>query len=200
MESIRAEEESQLKSTESRIKIKSKTLTVLGKDENRAKLRALVANANERLLDLTNQWNQVQTPLLTEYRRLRDTVTTAELEKQQMEKKIKQMEVIESNLMQDLRDKDQLERQLRAQHEQQIKQGYHVNGRAGYTKRILEIIANIKKQNTDIQNVLGDTRQVQKDISALTGQVDRSFTMSDELIYRVYLYYCILYLFIAIYL
>lgn len=57
--------------------------------------------------------------------------------------------------------------------------------RSAYTKRILEIIGNIKKQNDEIQNILKDTKEVQKEINNLNGQVDRSFTLSDELIFRV---------------
>lgn len=54
-----------------------------------------------------------------------------------------------------------------------------------YTKRIYEIIGNIKKQNDEIDKILNDTTCVQKDINNLNGQVDRSFTLSDELIFRV---------------
>lgn len=54
-----------------------------------------------------------------------------------------------------------------------------------YTRRILEIISNIRKQNNDIQKVLKDTREIQKEIKNLTGQVDRSFTLADELIFYV---------------
>lgn len=57
--------------------------------------------------------------------------------------------------------------------------------RAAYTKRILEIVGNTKKQNQEIQKILADTRQVQKEINNLTGQVDRSFTLCDEIIFRV---------------
>lgn len=62
---------------------------------------------------------------------------------------------------------------------------YYLNCRSAYTNRILEIIGNIKKQNDEIQKVLKDTKEVQRDINNLTGQIDRSFTLSDELIFRV---------------
>lgn len=57
--------------------------------------------------------------------------------------------------------------------------------RLAYTKKILEITANIKKQNGEIESILKDTKVVQKEINILNGQVDRSFTLSDELIFRV---------------
>lgn len=57
--------------------------------------------------------------------------------------------------------------------------------RSVYTRKILEIIGNIKKQDEEIKKILKDTKEVQKDINNLNGQLDRSFTLSDELIFRV---------------
>lgn len=49
----------------------------------------------------------------------------------------------------------------------------------------MEIIGNIKKQDEEIKKILKDTKDVQKDINNLNGQLDRSFILSDELIFRV---------------
>lgn len=57
--------------------------------------------------------------------------------------------------------------------------------RSSYTKRISEIIGNIKKQKKEITNVLRDTKAIQKDINTLTGRLDRTFAVADELIYKV---------------
>ncbi|WAQ99139.1 CCD22-like protein, partial [Mya arenaria] len=56
--------------------------------------------------------------------------------------------------------------------------------RSAYTKRIMEIVANIKKQKMEIDKVLVDTRSVQKEINQLSGKLDRQFTVTDELIFR----------------
>lgn len=56
--------------------------------------------------------------------------------------------------------------------------------RNAYTSRILEIIGNIRKQKNDIDKVLRDTRELQKTINTVTGQLDRQFTVTDDLIYR----------------
>lgn len=56
--------------------------------------------------------------------------------------------------------------------------------RNAYTSRILEIIGNIRKQKNDIDKVLRDTRELQKNINTVTGQLDRQFTVTDDLIYR----------------
>ena len=57
--------------------------------------------------------------------------------------------------------------------------------RSAYTRRILEIVSNIKKQKVGIDQVLIDTRAIQKDINQLSGKLDRTFTVTDELIFRV---------------
>jgi hypothetical protein len=49
----------------------------------------------------------------------------------------------------------------------------------------MEIIGNIAKQKEDIDKVLKDTKELQKEINNLTGQLDRSFTVADELIFQV---------------
>lgn len=57
--------------------------------------------------------------------------------------------------------------------------------RSIYTKRILEIISNVDKQNMEIKKILDDTRQLQKDINTLEGQLDRCFSIADETLFRV---------------
>lgn len=56
--------------------------------------------------------------------------------------------------------------------------------RSDFTNRILEIISNIKKQEKDIENILRDTRQLQKEINTQSGQLDREFTAVDDLIFK----------------
>lgn len=55
--------------------------------------------------------------------------------------------------------------------------------RSAYTNRILEIIGNIRKQKADIDKILRDTREVQKDINSVTGKLDRQFAVTDDLLF-----------------
>lgn len=57
--------------------------------------------------------------------------------------------------------------------------------RNSYTSRILEIIRNISKQKFEIDKILKDTREIQKDINIKTGQLYRQFTVTDDLIFKV---------------
>jgi len=54
----------------------------------------------------------------------------------------------------------------------------------------MEIIGNIHKQKKEIEKVLEDTRQLHKEINSLTGRLDRSFTVADELIFSVSARFC----------
>ena len=56
--------------------------------------------------------------------------------------------------------------------------------RASYTRRILEIVASIKKQKLDIDKIIKDTRVIQKEINTLSGRLERAFIEIDELMFR----------------
>ncbi|XP_048348235.1 LOW QUALITY PROTEIN: coiled-coil domain-containing protein 22, partial [Sphaerodactylus townsendi] len=56
--------------------------------------------------------------------------------------------------------------------------------RSAYTQRILEIVSNIRKQKEEITKILSDTKELQKEINSLTGKLDRTFAVTDELIFK----------------
>ncbi len=57
--------------------------------------------------------------------------------------------------------------------------------RTFYTQRILSIVANVKKQNEEMHRVLEDVKSVQREINSLEGKVERTFTVTDEMIFKV---------------
>uniref|UniRef100_A0A8C7QYM5 Coiled-coil domain-containing protein 22 n=1 Tax=Oncorhynchus mykiss TaxID=8022 RepID=A0A8C7QYM5_ONCMY len=56
--------------------------------------------------------------------------------------------------------------------------------RSAYTARILEIVGNIRKQKEEITKILSDTKELQKEINSLTGKLDRTFAVTDELVFK----------------
>ena len=52
-------------------------------------------------------------------------------------------------------------------------------------RRILEIIKNIGKQKVEITKVLGDTRLIQKEFNVVTEKLQRTYMVTDELIFKV---------------
>ncbi len=55
--------------------------------------------------------------------------------------------------------------------------------RAVYTRSILEIVKNVKKQKVDIDKILIDTRNLQKEINTVSDTLGRVFAVVDELVY-----------------
>lgn len=75
----KANQEELLKEIENKIQIKTKTLTVLSKEENMAKLKNLIEKGRGRLLQLAEQWDEVQKPLLEEYNGLLTNLNAKEV-------------------------------------------------------------------------------------------------------------------------
>uniref|UniRef100_H3A607 Coiled-coil domain-containing protein 22 n=1 Tax=Latimeria chalumnae TaxID=7897 RepID=H3A607_LATCH len=78
------------------------------------------------------------------------------------------------------RRKEGLYKQLLAEYENYPKDV----SRSAYTHRILEIVGNIKKQKEEITKILSDTKELQKEINHLTGKLDRTFVVTDELVFK----------------
>ncbi|KAG5882538.1 hypothetical protein JTB14_038149 [Gonioctena quinquepunctata] len=172
-------EQDALRNSVAKLKVRRKTMAIASKKENLAKLKNLIKISNDRLVELANQWTEIQTPLLEEYKLLQCTITTKEKKIQEDQSKLISTSDTCAKLLQVLKDKTILEQNLA----EKCRLLNRTNNRSTYTIRILEIIGNISKQNIEIQNILSDTRNVQRDINYLTGQVGRSFTLSDELIF-----------------
>uniref|UniRef100_A0AAG5DNG7 Coiled-coil domain-containing protein 22 homolog n=1 Tax=Anopheles atroparvus TaxID=41427 RepID=A0AAG5DNG7_ANOAO len=162
-------------------KVKERTHILLENPEvNVAKLESIIAAAGEKMKKLQSQWETHRAPLV------------ATLEEQQAKhsdkigKSQKVIDEIESarrkseQVIVDLQTKSALHARLMQEFE---KIGKTVS-RTAYTGRILEIIGNIRKQKTDIEKILHDTRSLQKEINTATGQLDRQFAVTDDLIFR----------------
>lgn len=161
--------------------VKKRTLDLLpDADNNIVKLQSVVDNSAQRLVSLATQWEDHRAPLIKEYRELKELNTLREVE---AEKKLEEMKTFREKMKEiaaETRAKEELHKQLVTMFENMTKD---VN-RSAYTRRILEIVSNIKKQNNEIENVLTDTKTLQKEINSLTGKLDRTFTVTDELVFK----------------
>lgn len=72
-------EEEKLQEIEAKVNIKTKTFTVLSKEENMAKLQVLIEKGKQRLADLAEEWEKVQKPLLVEYNSLKKSLADQEV-------------------------------------------------------------------------------------------------------------------------
>uniref|UniRef100_T1JM55 Coiled-coil domain-containing protein 22 homolog n=1 Tax=Strigamia maritima TaxID=126957 RepID=T1JM55_STRMM len=162
-------------------RIKQKTFDLLpDADSNMRKLQALIETSSKRLVSLANQWEKHRVPLVEEYRQLRETGANKLSETQRKIEEIKSTKEKTKELLEESRQKEEQHKQSVSDYEKNSKD---IN-RAAYTRRILEIVANIKKQKLEIDKVLLDTKDVQKEINQLTGKRDRTFTETDNLVFK----------------
>uniref|UniRef100_A0A182PQX5 Coiled-coil domain-containing protein 22 homolog n=1 Tax=Anopheles epiroticus TaxID=199890 RepID=A0A182PQX5_9DIPT len=162
-------------------KIKERTHILLENPEvNVAKLESIIAAAGEKMKKLQSQWEAHRAPLLA-------TLEEHQAKNSdQVSKSQKVMDQIEfarhksEEVIVDLQTKSALHARLVQEYERMGK----TVSRTAYTSRILEIIGNIRKQKTDIDKILHDTRSLQKEINSITGQLDRQFAVTDDLIFR----------------
>ncbi|KAH9495231.1 hypothetical protein Btru_015787 [Bulinus truncatus] len=172
------------KSTEEKnvaYKVKKRTLDLLPEAEaNIEKLQQLVETSSQRLVNLAKQWEAHRDPLIQQYNELSQLNSKKESEAEKKLEEIKLFRARMKEVADDARRKEELHKQLVSEYERMTKD---VN-RSAYTRKILEIVSNIKKQKQEIDKILLDTKSIQKEINSLSGKLDRTFTVTDELIFR----------------
>ncbi len=162
-------------------RVKKRTMDLLPDAENNiAKLQGVVEASAQRLVSLAKQWEKHRAPLIDEYRTLKEQNASKENESLKKLEDIQDLRDRMKDAVDETRAKEELQKQLAAEYERMTKD---VN-RSAYTRRILEIVGNIRKQKDEIQKVLVDTKTLQKEINHLSGKLDRTFTVTDELIFK----------------
>ncbi|PNF40364.1 hypothetical protein B7P43_G01570 [Cryptotermes secundus] len=170
-----------LKNKEQQQIVKKQTYDLLPEaDTNLSALQTSVESSAQTLVLLAAQWEKHRAPLLAQYRDARERNSNKASESQKKVDALRNLREKSRELGEEVRHKEQLHSQLVTEYEKVTKD---IN-RSAYTRRIMEIIGNISKQKEEIDKVLKDTKDLQKEINNLTGQLDRSFTVADELIFR----------------
>ncbi|KAH0555327.1 hypothetical protein KQX54_017650 [Cotesia glomerata] len=162
-------------------KVKNKIYELLDDgDNNVKKLEEAIEAGKGKLVSLAEQWEKHRAPLINQYRDQRDKFYKQASTSQKKLDELRQLKETERELLEECQRKDQQYTQLLSEVSKLPKD----MNRSAYTQRILEIINNVRKQKDEIDKVLADTREIQKEINILTGKVERSFTVVDELIFR----------------
>lgn len=181
MAELQTRKEQAIKEDKEAYKIKKQTFDLLpNAEENIAKLQAMIQASADRLAKLASKWEEVRKPLLERYRDTKAESENRESETSKMLEDIRQMRERMKEVADETRLKDDLHKQLVGELERMTKD----LSRVSYTQRIMEIVMNIQRQKEDIGKILGDTRQVQKEINQLSGKLERIFTITDEQVYR----------------
>ncbi|XP_076596536.1 coiled-coil domain-containing protein 22 [Chaetodon auriga] len=166
---------------EERMQVKKKTINLLpDADDNLLKLQVLVEASAKRVVNLASQWEKHRAPLIDEHRRLKEICSNQDLESSRRLSEIKSLHDKIRVSTEEAKKKEEIYKQLVTDLEN-LPQDV---SRSAYTQRILEIVSNIKKQKEEITKILSDTKELQKEINNLTGKLDRTFAVTDELVFK----------------
>ncbi|XP_071657358.1 coiled-coil domain-containing protein 22 [Patagioenas fasciata] len=163
------------------LRVKARAVELLpDAQSNMAKLQLLVESSSRRIVNLAGQWERHRGPLLAQFRHLRALRDSAQLESSRRLSEIRMLHERSRSAAIEAQRKETLHKQLVAELEglpQDV-------SRAVYTQRILEIVGNIRKQKEEIGKILVDTRGLQKEINSLVGKLERTFSVTDELLFK----------------
>ncbi|XP_056629253.1 coiled-coil domain-containing protein 22 [Triplophysa dalaica] len=166
---------------ENSVKMKNQTIDLLPDAENNLlKLQSVVEASSKRVVNLASQWEKHRVPLIDEHRRLKELCSNREFESSRKLTEIKGLHEKIRQSAEEAKKKESLYKQLLTEYETLSKDVC----RSAYTMRILEIVGNIKKQKEEITKILSDTKELQKEINGLTGKLDRTFAVTDELVFK----------------
>ncbi|XP_075855186.1 coiled-coil domain-containing protein 22 isoform X1 [Microcebus murinus] len=166
---------------EQALRLKSRAVELLPDGAaNLGKLQLLVESSAQRVIHLAGQWEKHRVPLLAEYRHLRKLQDCRELESSRRLAEIQELHQSVRAAAEEARRKEEIYKQLVSELETLPRDV----SRLAYTQRILEIVGNIRKQKEEITKILSDTKELQKEINSLSGKLDRTFAVTDELVFK----------------
>ncbi|TKC39703.1 hypothetical protein EI555_019482 [Monodon monoceros] len=166
---------------EQALRLKSRAVELLPDGAaNLAKLQLVVESSAQRVIHLAGQWEKHRVPLLAEYRHLRKLQDCRELESSRRLAEIQELHQSVRAAAEEARRKEDVYKQLMSELETLPRDV----SRLAYTQRILEIVGNIRKQKEEITKILSDTKELQKEINSLSGKLDRTFAVTDELVFK----------------
>uniref|UniRef100_H2RV51 Coiled-coil domain-containing protein 22 n=1 Tax=Takifugu rubripes TaxID=31033 RepID=H2RV51_TAKRU len=146
---------------EEKMEMKKKAIDLLpDADNNLVQLQLVVETSVKRVVNLAAQWEKHRAPLIQEHRRLKEMCSNHHVRLHTHIRTFSQSQVAQV---------DRLPQEA---------------SRSAYTQRILEIVSNIKKQKEEITKILMDTKHLQKEINSLTGKLDRTFAVTDEMVFK----------------
>ncbi|XP_059813613.1 coiled-coil domain-containing protein 22 isoform X3 [Hypanus sabinus] len=161
--------------------VKRRALELLPDAEtNLGKLQAVIEGSAQRIVKLAHQWEKHRAPLVTQLRELKEVQSNCEHESTRKLEEIKALREKIKTSAEEAKRKEVLYRQLVTE----LGNLPREVGRSAYTQRILEIVSNIKKQKEEICKILSDTKDSQKEVNSLSGKLERTFAVTDELVFK----------------
>ncbi len=147
---------------------------------NIAKLQDICGKSAERLVELGTEWESHRVPLVASLRKHKEGLSVRKETCRKMVEEMKSMREEMKGMASQVREKEERFELLKAEFQRMPK---NIN-RIQYTYRIMDIIKQIKKQNVEIEKIIGDIRQVQKDINSVGERLKRTETVADERMFK----------------
>lgn len=149
-------------------------------EESKHKLKQSLEAAAKRRENLNIKFESHKQPL---EEHLETFTGSNSVKLQRVEEKISSIKAVKQKILEiqdDVKNKTQAQQQLLTE----LSQMKRSTERSAYTSRIVDIVKSIKKQNNDINEVLKDTKSIQKSINNVEGQLTRQFTVTEDLIWN----------------
>lgn len=160
--------------------IDTRLRTLMAEPEAFNKISVFVEGSEERMEDLQNRWITAKAEKEKAIKNAREACnSTAGVET--LRTQIQEMLALAKETEAQFEHKQA--HLLKLKHEVEKMESVPLN-RSAYTKRIFDVVANIRKQQEDIDKVLSANRQLQKEIKSLEGKLDRTFTVVEERLYK----------------
>ena len=181
LEADSAAEDARLAALEDEYRVKKRTYDLLpNAEDNIQTLTEIVDKTSARLVALAAEWEKRRAPLLEELRNVQDLQDAAMGESRVKLEQIKAMRDEIKRLIDEIKQRDERYKQL----VEAYRAMKNTQNRAIYTRRILDIVRNVKKQKIDIARILEDTRSMQKEINGIREHLARIYAVADEKIYQ----------------
>ncbi|KAL5286232.1 CCDC22 family protein [Megaselia abdita] len=162
-------------------KVKERTCILLENPEvNLEKMNSLISSSEQRLNKIHLQWDEHRIPLEEALKEALSKNSDKFSKNKVILEKVKALKDKSSDIKEEMSKKAGIQKQ----YVEELQKADTTLSRNAHTSRILEIIGNIRKQKNDIDKVLRDTRELQKQINTLNGQLDRQFTATDDLLFK----------------
>lgn len=163
------------------LKLKTQVTMLLDDpEESKLKLEQSLEAATRRRENLNHKFESHKQPLEIHLESFSGTNAVKLQKAEERINSIRAVKLMISEIQEDIRNKSSSQQQLQSE----LSQVKRITERSAYTSRIVDIIKSIKKQNNDINDILKDTKAVQKSINTAEGQLQRQFSVTEDLIWN----------------
>eukprot|EP00276_Gloeochaete_wittrockiana_P021509 CAMPEP_0184359756 /NCGR_PEP_ID=MMETSP1089-20130417/121588_1 /TAXON_ID=38269 ORGANISM="Gloeochaete wittrockiana, Strain SAG46.84" /NCGR_SAMPLE_ID=MMETSP1089 /ASSEMBLY_ACC=CAM_ASM_000445 /LENGTH=215 /DNA_ID=CAMNT_0026698687 /DNA_START=51 /DNA_END=695 /DNA_ORIENTATION=- len=173
-------EDEKFKSLEEDYTVKKKIMEMLpNADFHIAALKEQIQQLARNIKSLATEWEKKRPVLIETYRKNRYDILNRDDGSAGLLDEIRSMRVQIKEIDGEIRKKDEEYKEYLDQYAQMPR---NVN-RSQYTRRILDIVKQVKKQKVEINKILIDTRSLQKEINTNIDSLGRIFALTTELVF-----------------